>query len=159
MGHFPPLSFFSAKPALVSPACWVVNSIQDQVCCCTTSPQRVVWTHSNLFHDFKITAARTGTWTLDPQIKSLMLYRLSYPGSQSCLFLSLSTENRPGCHSYWIKISSLFVDLVSGETAKSSSSRRLVEVFSDPITDYEENISKCLPTPAPTKAGLSPLAS
>ena len=23
----------------------------------------------------------TGTWTLDPQIKSLMLYRLSYPGS------------------------------------------------------------------------------
>ena len=25
--------------------------------------------------------ARTGTRTLDPQIKSLMLYRLSYPGS------------------------------------------------------------------------------
>ena len=25
--------------------------------------------------------AWTGTWTLDPQIKSLMLYRLSYPGS------------------------------------------------------------------------------
>ena len=26
------------------------------------------------------TFAPTGTWTLDPQIKSLMLYRLSYPG-------------------------------------------------------------------------------
>lgn len=26
----------------------------------------------------KTTSARTGTWTLDPQIKSLMLYRLSY---------------------------------------------------------------------------------
>ena len=30
---------------------------------------------------FKTSFARTGTWTLDPQIKSLMLYRLSYPGS------------------------------------------------------------------------------
>ena len=28
----------------------------------------------------KINSARTGTRTLDPQIKSLMLYRLSYPG-------------------------------------------------------------------------------
>ncbi|VDN99788.1 unnamed protein product [Rodentolepis nana] len=28
------------------------------------------------------TCARTGTRTLDPQIKSLMLYRLSYPGSR-----------------------------------------------------------------------------
>ena len=28
-------------------------------------------------------SAWTGTWTLDPQIKSLMLYRLSYPGSRS----------------------------------------------------------------------------
>ena len=26
--------------------------------------------------------AWTGTWTLDTQIKSLMLYRLSYPGSE-----------------------------------------------------------------------------
>ena len=30
--------------------------------------------------------ARTGTWTLDPQIKSLMLYRLSYPGSRKPKF-------------------------------------------------------------------------
>ena len=30
--------------------------------------------------------ARTGTWTLGPQIKSLMLYRLSYPGSQKPSF-------------------------------------------------------------------------
>ena len=31
---------------------------------------------------FKTSIAWTGTWTLDPQIKSLMLYRLSYPGSE-----------------------------------------------------------------------------
>ena len=30
---------------------------------------------------YQHSAARTGTRTLDPQIKSLMLYRLSYPGS------------------------------------------------------------------------------
>ena len=32
--------------------------------------------------------ARTGTRTLDPQIKSLMLYRLSYPGSQTLSHLA-----------------------------------------------------------------------
>ncbi len=44
--------------------------------------------------------ARTGTWTLDPQIKSLMLYRLSYPGSwakQVCyvLYNNRFHTNRP----------------------------------------------------------------
>ncbi len=48
--------------------------------------------------------ARTGTWTLDPQIKSLMLYRLSYPGSwakQVCYVLYKSrfhTNRRAEAH-------------------------------------------------------------
>ncbi len=37
-------------------------------------------------------SARTGTWTLDPQIKSLMLYRLSYPGSYRRKLLSFMTR-------------------------------------------------------------------
>ena len=50
--------------------------------------EKAVWKTKSYF-------ARTGTWTLDPQIKSLMLYRLSYPGScgmgDSILVLFIST--------------------------------------------------------------------
>ena len=56
----------------------------------------MLWVLTSSLNCFKTSLAWTGTWTLDPQIKSLMLYRLSYPGSEerniSCRFSS-----RPFC--------------------------------------------------------------
>lgn len=40
-----------------------------------------VFAQNTVYLDTCFQLAWTGTWTLDPQIKSLMLYRLSYPGS------------------------------------------------------------------------------
>ena len=42
--------------------------------------------------------AQTGTWTLDPQIKSLMLDRLSYPGSSGGFRLTVPCQIKPIKH-------------------------------------------------------------